>query len=196
MAQQRWNSEKRKAQLHSLIDMAFILLIFFLVTSMMAKMGGQEQKLSIPTPENQPGRAQIVIQIISADEYWFLDESARETAEDIFRRYPFLPMPQQIEMIMNGFASAKCDRITLFDKTARLKAVADKNDNSYFVLIRCPDELPYYHVMDIIQALSGSPNIKYGCVGGKLADITAAAKIKIVPEKTLSGERRNLVIEF
>lgn len=186
----------RRTQLHSLIDMAFILLLFFLVTSMLAKMGGSEQKLAIPTPKNEPGRAQIVIQIIDENRFWYLGESARQAALEILQN-TFLSDAAIKEEIIKSFRTLECDRSRLWSNIQALKAeAAQHSSNQYFVVIRCPDELPYGVVMDIIHALSGVDNIQFGCVGGVLSDITQAKRFRKTVELHGNTSQINVVIDF
>lgn len=186
----------RRTQLHSLIDMAFILLLFFLVTSMLAKMGGSEQKLAIPTPKNEPGRAQVVIQIIDENRFWYLGEAARQAALEILQN-TFLSDAAIKEEIIKSFRNLECDRSRLLSNIEALKAeAAQHSSNQYFVVIRCPDELPYGVVMDIIQALSGDANIRFGCVGGVLSDITQARRFSKAVESHGNMSQTNVIIDF
>jgi biopolymer transport protein ExbD len=197
MSFKRIDLGNRKTPLHSLIDMAFILLMFFLVTSMITKMTEQEQKLAIPTPINETGRAQILIQFINEDDFWYLDQSANAIAKPIIDR-KFQPLDDRIRDIMREFQTAnRCSRSGLYEKIDNLKNEASANASSeYFVLIRCPGTLPYYRVMEVIQAVSGLPNVRFGCVEGVLGDIIHARNVDVVDEKIKGGIRRNLVIEF
>lgn len=193
------DASKRKPQMHSLIDMSFILLLFFLVTSMIVQMKEKEQKLSIPTPKNEPGRAQILVQLIDQNQFLFLDENSSKIVEDVKMSFGWQPFEWQKQEIIRRFLSSySSSKTELLNKLTALKNVARENpEANYFVLIRCPDHLPYYHVVDIIQALSGISNIQYGCVGGSLADIQKAKKIDMVIETDQSGQRsENLVILF
>lgn len=199
MAFKRFNSNNRRTQLHSLIDMAFILLLFFLVTSMIAQLKKSEQKLSIPTPENEPGRAQILVQFIDATNFLFLDQTANTIVEEVNRTYGFRSEEFRRNMIVEILLERrKFDKPNTLDRLRRLKSRAQDNpQETYFVLIRCPDELPYFHVIDMIQAISGLPNVHYGCVGGSFQDIEDAERIYLQEETGPDGKRReNLVIEF
>ncbi|TDI85356.1 MAG: hypothetical protein E2O78_04695, partial [Caldithrix sp.] len=79
MAFRKLTQAHRKIQLVSLIDLIFILLIFFIISSVMIKLTRAEAKLYIPTPKNEPGEAQILIQIIDQDRYLWIDHSAIDT---------------------------------------------------------------------------------------------------------------------
>ena len=193
------NGTKKKPQLHSLIDMSFILLLFFLVTSMIVQMKEKEQKLAIPTPKNESGRAQKLVQFVNQDRYLYLDESASAIVEDVKGSYDWQPVSWQRGEIMRRFSVERTmDKQQVLSNLAALKDEAKENPQAtYFVLVRCPDAVPYYHVIDVIQAVSGVANIQYGCVGGSISDIQNARRIDLVIEPDERNLRReNLVIEF
>ena len=198
MANRKFQFERRKPQLHSLVDMSFILLLFFLITSMIAQLTRTEQKMSIPTPKNERGRAQILVQFISEDEVLYLDESASAVAKRIFTDYAYESLSTQINRVINEFMSTFTpDRAELFDRLDQLKAAAQKNPRAnYFVVIRCPDDLPYFHVIDVMQAISGLPNIQCGCVGGTINDIRNAQNIRVIEKTVDRGSQLNLIIDF
>jgi len=192
-------SSRKKPQLHSLIDMSFILLLFFLVTSMIVQMKEKEQKLSIPTPKNEPGRAQILVQFIDQDHFLYLDESAGKIVDDVKSSFGWQPLSWQKQEILRRFqAERSCTKQELLSKLAAQKERAIENpQETYFILIRCPDNLPYYHVIDVIQTVAGVSSIQYGCVGGSIADLQRAKRIDMVIEEDENGVRsENVVIEF
>jgi len=49
----------------------------------------------------------------------------------------------------------------------------------YFVLIRCPENLPYYYATRIIEKLVDNPYIDYGCVSGSIEDIRTSKNILV-----------------
>ena len=70
---------------------------------------------------------------------------------------------------------------------------------SYFVLIRCPNDLPYHRIIHIITKISDTTyrNVKYGCVGGTVEDIQNCKRIATVVERDAKGRRRkNIRIDF
>lgn len=199
MAFKPLRSGKQKPQLHSLVDLAFILLLFFLVTSMMVQLAEKEQKLSLPTPENKPGRAQILVQLVDANQFIFLDQSANSIVQQVNNNYGFRSEEwRRQEIIRMMMSKMLLTRTQVLEKLAALRdRAAAIPEEINFVLIRCPDELPYYHVIDIIQAVSGLPNIQYGCTGGSPDDIRNARRIYLREESEANGVRReNLVIDF
>ncbi|MBN1560488.1 biopolymer transporter ExbD [candidate division KSB1 bacterium] len=192
-------ADKRKPQLHSLIDMSFILLLFFLVTSMIVQMKEKELKLSIPTPKNEPGRAQIFVQLIDEHRFLYIDQSANSIVEQVNTNFGFQSQSWRNERIISRFIQERAsDKNGILTKLAALKDQALKNPEArFFILIRCPDEIPYYHIIDLVQAVAGASNIQYGCVGGSLADLQNATSIRIAIVTDRYGIRsENLVINF
>ncbi|MBN1481077.1 hypothetical protein EH223_01310 [candidate division KSB1 bacterium] len=199
MAFKNMDEKKRKPQLHSLIDMTFILLLFFLVTSMIAQLAETEQKLAIPTPENKPGRAQILLQFIDENQVLFLDESASSIVDYVENLYGFrseeFRKGQIIRMLFSDkrFMKSKAE---LLQHLTELKSTVRERGQSYFILIRCPDDLPYYHVIDVIQTISDESNLQYGCVGGSIDDIQGARRIYLRQQSENGVLKDNLYIDF
>ncbi|RPH90323.1 MAG: hypothetical protein EHM72_19265 [Calditrichaeota bacterium] len=198
MAFKKLRVEMHKPQMHSLIDLAFILLLFFLVTSMVAQLMEKEHKFSIPTPKNEPGRAQILIQFISENDLLYLDQNASPVVDDIIQSYSFRSADFQRNLIMQTLMEqGRCNRAQVAARLTELKESAqDHPERKYFILVRCPDELPYHFAIEMIENITGLPNIYYGCVGGSIRDIENARRIRIVEEERKGGIQKNLVIEF
>ena len=196
MAFKRLDTEKRKMQLISLMDMAFILLLFFLVTVFIAHPSQQEQKLYVPTPENVRGRAQIMIQLLPDNQFVWIDESSTAIVESIQRDFGYLaPSTLKAKIIDDLLRRNTLESRRLRNRLERLVKQADKDPNAeYFVLIRCPDEIAYFRVVDIIKRLSDCKyhNIKYGCVGGTIDQIRNCKQIRVIRKKG----RENLWIDF
>jgi len=209
MAFKSWNSNKRKMQLVSLIDMVFILLVFFLVTIFIVREPREEMRLAVPTPENKPGRAQILIQLLPSDEFFMIDESAMPVVESVFRdvenRFGYLSVQNLQQKKKEVVFRTLTERFTypaeqLSHKIQQLLNKANRSPNEkYFVLIRCPDEVPYARVIEVIEKLSQAQynNVIYGCVGGSLEEIRNCKQIRIVTEIDEKGIKRdNLWITF
>ena len=85
-------------------------------------------------------------------------------------------------------------------KLTELRLRANQNPNlEYFLLIRCPNEIPYYQVLDVITKISETSyrNISYGCVGGTFEEIRQSRRIYTVVEIDAEGNRRkNIRIDF
>ena len=176
MAFRKLTQNSRKIELVSLIDLIFILLIFFIITSIMIKLTKGESKLYIPTPVNEPGEAQILIQILDENNYMWMDY----TAIDTLLKYSFqLPDPNdnrlKVDLLVSKLTVA---RETLYEQIEKLKEDSNFIQNrEYFVLIRSPDYLPYHHATGIIERLSDNPNFEYGCVSGTIDEIRNSSNI-------------------
>lgn len=178
--------------------MAFLLLLFFLVINLVAQLSKKEETLSIPTPKNEPGRAQILIQVIDKSNYLYMDQTVAEIVKQVKKHYGFRPQNIQNQLIIKSLINNKMDQRQLLNRLSKLVAHARSHprENS-FILIRCPNNVYYFYIIKIIQEISGIPNLKYGCVGGSLSDIQKASKIDIRKEKDKHGKRReNLYISF
>lgn len=192
---------KDKIELVSLIDMIFILLVFFLVTSFVIKLNLQERSLYIPTPKNVLGRAQLLIQFIDENRIFWLDEEASTVVESNEKDYGYLSDANLRDRILSDLMSNNVISLDQMDsKINRLIDLANQDPfTNYFILIRCPNDLPYFYVVSVIERISSTQyrNIKYGCVGGTLDDIRFCKRIYNVVEKDTKGNRRkNLRIDF
>jgi biopolymer transport protein ExbD len=186
LAFKRQKARNRMAELISLIDVVFLLLIFFLVTSLFIPPSSIEYKLHVPTPDNRPGKeAQILIQLLGEGRYLWIDEHSVDV----------------IERAAGGGTSGikrgllRSGTINDSQLQSRLEALLRKAGRNaqanYFVVVRCPNEIPYFRVINIINTLlnSGRENIKCGCVGGSIEDIS---RINVAER----GTRRNIEISY
>lgn len=201
MAFRKLKRKEERIELVSLIDMIFILLVFFLVTSYVIKLPLQERSVYIPTPENVLGRAQIMIQIINDDRFFWLDETAANTVEKIESDYGYFSEKKLQGQVLSALMNKNVmNRSQMVEKIAQLKDRANTDPNvKYFVLIRCPNELPYSVILEVISELTDTHfrNIQYGCVAGSLGDIQNATQITTVYETDEQGGRRkNIRITF
>jgi biopolymer transport protein ExbD len=206
VAFKRLDTEKRKMQLVSLIDMAFILLLFFMVTIFVAQLLKQEQKIFVPTPKNEPGRAQIFIQLLEDNNFVWIDKNATNVVERAWNRienadwyWPLSPKQKEkrkTEIALKALLR-KNSGAQLESKLKALVTEARETGAKYFAIIRCPNDVPYSRVVDIIKILSLAETIEYGCIGGTLDQISNCRSVQIVREKTKQGEERdNLWIDF
>jgi biopolymer transport protein ExbD len=192
---------KERIELVSLIDMVFILLVFFLVTSFAIRLPLQERSLSIPTPENSLGRAQTVIQFIDDDRVFWLDEDATSMVEEIEDSLGYLSRDRLRNRIVTELIRRNTISLARLDEELeRLRMRAEQDTFArYFVLVRCPDEVPYFRVLDVMTKVSNTrySNIKYGLVGGTLDEIRECQRIHTVLEVDARGRRRkNIRIDF
>ena len=201
MAFKRKFKQKESVELVSMIDMIFILLVFFLVTSFVIRTPFQERGMYVPTPENSLGRAQIVIQFIDADRFFWLDESASAIVTDIENNFGYLsPSRLRDKMISELLNQNIFSFNQLEEKLTQLRRQADQNPfTKFFVLIRCPNEIPYFYIIQVMARLSDTSyrNIKYGCVGGTLHQIRQCRRIYTAYDTDAQGNRRrNIRIDF
>ena len=190
-----------RVELVSLIDMIFILLVFFLVTSFVIRMPFQERSLNIPTPENVLGRAQIMVQFVDENRVFWIDQSVSNLVGDIEDNFGYLRSENLRDKIISELIEQ--NMITheeLDQKLTNLQEIADRDPFSrFFILIRCPNEIPYYRIVNVIAKISDTKyrNIKYGCVGGTLDQIRQCQRIYTVLERDERGRRRkNIRIDF
>ncbi|MCD6117322.1 biopolymer transporter ExbD [bacterium] len=200
MAFKAIQNKKEKIELISLIDVLFILLVFFLVTSFVIRLPLQERNISIPTPEQKSGRAQIVIQLTDGNSVFWLDENASFVVKDIENRMGYMSRDKLNKYIVNKLIKDFTMPWPEFEK--KLNGLIQRADRSpgheYFVMIRCPDYLPYIDVVNIIARLKTQySNINYGCVSGTIDDIKSCRSIRTVTEIDKRGRRRkNIQIDF
>lgn len=178
MAFRKLTLTDRRPPLVSLIDLIFILLIFFIITSIMIRLTRGESKLYIPTPKNEPGEAQILIQIIDEKKYLWLDHTAIDT---LYRYSYLLKQPTnpraKVELLAGKMT---LDEEALFARLQQLKeSLSSRLKKEYFVLIRCPEYLPYFHATRIIEKLVDNPYIEFGCVSGTLEEIRSSKNLFI-----------------
>lgn len=198
--------DKRKLNLISLMDVVFILLIFFLVSVFFASLPNEERKLFIPTPKNEAGSAQVLIQLIDDESYFYIDPLMTESlvndiaAIDRGGLSTSAKLAAKKNLLMRRCKFKMDDpQNNLFDKLAKLVDHANTHpEEEYFVIIRCPGNLPYSKVIDVIQVLANSTyqNIQYGCVGGTIDDIRNSSRIEMFTVREEGQLRKNVVIDL
>jgi len=181
--------------------MIFILLVFFLVTNFVIKMPMQERSLYIPTPKSELGRAQIVIQFIDSKRVFWIDDTVSGLVSEIEENYGYLSPERLRTRIVSELIRRNTITAAVLDtKLDALRQRADQDPYaSYFVLIRCPNDLPFARMIDVIAKISDTSyrNIKYGCVGGEMEDIRQCRRITTVSEQDDKGfQRQNIRIDF
>lgn len=178
MALRKLNHNNRKIQIVSLIDLVFILLIFFLITSVLIELTKGASKLYLPTPKNESGEAEILIQILDEDKYLWIDH----TAIDTLNLYSYqLSDPTDPRAKVDLLLSKMTLNFNELDKRIeKLKKPSTARSNKeYFVLIRCPNDKPFYYATNIIEKLVDNPNFEYGCVSGTIEDIRTSRNLLI-----------------
>ncbi len=199
----------RKMQLISLMDVVFILLIFFLVSIFFASLPNEERKLFIPTPKNEPGYAQVLIQLIDENSFLYIDPSVTEqlvneitqidNRSNLSRQQR---LQQKKELIIGRNTFPIISNGIVNNLEAKLGALVNHADShpeeKYFAIIRCPDDLTYSSVIEVVQILTRTKykNVQYGCIGGTIQDIWNSTSIEKVLSKEEGSTRRNVVIQF
>ncbi len=178
MAFRKLTQEDRRIQLVSLIDLIFILLIFFIITSILIKLTRGEAQLYIPTPKNEPGEAQVLVQILDDENYLWVDHTAIDTLNQYtYRRKAPITTKAKVDVLLSKMT---LDSTGLQRRIDHLVAESkDRPDKDYFVLIRCPDYLPYHYATSVVEKLVDAPNFEYGCVAGTIDDIKNSKKISV-----------------
>lgn len=170
MAFKKNHETRRKLKLIALIDLVFILLIFFIVTSLIVKLAEGESKLAVPTPKNEEGVAQVLIQI-TEDGYVWIDDTARNIMAQDYLDSPGSVRNRIARIIADGTVSS----IEVMDRLTSLYQRADRNRAKIFnVIVRCPDDAPYWRVINLLERLQGGrklENLNYGLLGGTIEDI-------------------------
>lgn len=178
MAFRKLSPANRKIQLVSLIDLIFILLIFFIITSVLIKLVRGESQLYIPTPKNEPGEAQILIQILDEDRYLWIDHTAIDTLNS--HTYKLLGKVSHAQKASILLEKMSFDSTGFFERIESLKKESSLQPHkAFFVLIRCPEDKPYYYATNIIEHFLGLPNLEYGCLEGSIDDVLAKGKINV-----------------
>lgn len=161
----------------------------------------QERKLYLPTPQNKLGRTQILIQFIDDQRVFWLDETVTDVITEIEEDFGYLSNKRLRDKILDQL---KSQQIISFDdlmiKLDQLKGKIDNNPSQkYFILIRCPYEMEFFQVIQVVETLSETQygNIHYGCVGGSYDDIAQCQRITNVVEVDKNGHRtKNILIDF
>lgn len=210
MAFNKESGANKKMQLISLMDVVFILLIFFLVSIFFASLPNEERRLFIPTPQNKPGYAQVLIQLIDENSFLYIDPFVTEKlVKEITQidKKTYMSFAQRLqqkkELIIkkNTFPIIAKSGGGNFLKTKLMALVSQADahpEEKYFAMIRCPDELPYAAVIDVVEILSKAKykNIQYGCVGGTVEDIRNSKSIEKKMVREGGVLRKNVVIQF
>jgi biopolymer transport protein ExbD len=201
VAFKKFKHPKNQIELVSFIDMIFILLVFFLLTNFVVNTSFEEKRMFIPTPKNELGRSQIVLQMMDQGRFLWLDETASAAVSDLENQYSYLPSEQLTKIVINALVERNVFSADELDgKIGRIVELANRNPQAaYFVLIRVPGGLPYFNVVDVISALGNTQyqNIRYGCISGTIEQLEKSRDIRTVLVEDKQGNRKkNLRIEF
>ena len=99
--------------------------------------------------------------------------SANRDVETWDKELFFLLADQKNKEILRRLVHKNSLEMTDFnDKLGSFVRTAKENRNrTYFIVIRCPDRVPYTLVMQILSTLSQADNVEYGCLGGDLQEL-------------------------
>jgi biopolymer transport protein ExbD len=179
------------------MDMIFNLLLFYLVTSYMATNAKVEKRFIFPTPKTDLGTAEIFIQWIDDHTVFWIDQGASGDIQRILDQNSYLA-PQDQSRAAIGLLKERnlLDLDRLRKNLHALVQTADSNPGKkYFVLLRCPNEIPFFEVMDVVAELSDAKfgNIEYGTVGGTIGDM----QFGVIENTDANGNLRKLIrIDF
>ena len=139
MAFKRSHYQKRRSMLFPLMDMFFILLLFFLVNIGTKEKGGDKAYQSA-VPIQTMGEAQILLHMINADSVLWLDNTTfHQDWRQGFPQSHIIPISQPV-------FQAKLGRF--YDTYGRCLR------KDVLTVIRCPDSLNYGYVVDLQDSLS------------------------------------------
>ncbi len=165
-------SASKEVQLVSFMDMIFNLLLFFLVASYIATNTRVEKRFVFPTPKNELGTAEVFIQWIDEGTVFWIDQEASVDVQRILNEYSYLAPGEQSRTVIGVLQErSRLDTGRLLQRLQLLVRTADSNPGKkYFVLLRCPNQIPYSVVLDVVARLAEARynNVEYGTVGGTL----------------------------
>ena len=165
-------SASKEVQLVSFMDMIFNLLLFFLVASYIATNTRVEKRFVFPTPKNELGTAEVFIQWIDEGTVFWIDQEASVDVQRILNEYSYLAPGEQSRTVIGVLQDrSRLDSGRLLQRLQLLVRTADSNPGKkYFVLLRCPNQIPYSVVLDVVARLAEARynNVEYGTVGGTL----------------------------
>lgn len=139
MAFKRFQYHKRRLMLFPLMDMFFILLLFFLVNIGTKEKGGDKAYKSA-VPIQTMGEAQILLHMVNAYSVLWLDNTTfHQEWQQGFPQSHIIPISQPV-------FQAKLGRFyRTYGKCLR---------KDILTVIRCPDSLNYGYVVDLQDSLS------------------------------------------
>lgn len=190
MAFNRVDETQKKPGLIPLVDVIFLLLIFFLVASFVRTGARKEQKLTIPTPVQKEGAMDILVQLFKTQHgelrAYFISSEINEVYRRIYQgldeRFPTIT-DDQIELTKNVFEVVRSDYNL---STSRLKERLAKLKSSktpVFIGIRCPYDVPYFKVIELKSTIPLVSQykwpIRYGFIEGDEASLFNA---RIIPD--------------
>ncbi len=139
MAFKRFRYEKRKLMLFPMMDMFFILLLFFLVNIGIKDKGG-EKAYYATVPTESMGEAQVLLQMVGVDSVLWLDNTTfHQDWQQGFPRSHIVPVSQPV------FREKLSRFYDTYGKCLR---------KDVLTVIRCPGDLNYGDVEALQDSLS------------------------------------------
>ena len=179
------------------MDMIFNLLLFFLVASYIATNTKTEKRFVFPTPKNELGSAEVFIQWIDEGTVFWIDQSSSVEVQRILNQYSYLTPEEQSRTAVGILHDGnRLDSGALLQRLQSLVRTADSNPGKkYFVLLRCPNQIPYTVILDVVAKLTEARfnNVEYGTVGGTLEQL----KLNVLENTDGEGNLRKIIrIDF
>jgi hypothetical protein len=142
-----------------------------------------EKRLALPTPQYQVGTAEYFIQWIDANTVLWIDHGSAEPMKRMLDDNSYLlPDREALQRVVreglrqqNAWSAARLEG----QIDALVRESNARPDRRTFVLLRCPNEIPYRTVMESLARLSEGRFVEYGCIGGSFDQLRFD-----VPERT------------
>ena len=187
----------KEVQLVSFMDMIFNLLLFFLVASYIAANSKVEKRFVFPTPKNELGTAEVFIQWIDERTVFWIDQDASVEVQRVLNEYSYLAPGEQSRTVVGIFQErSRLDAVGLIKRLQSFVQTADSNPGKkYFVLLRCPNQIPYSVVLDAVARLAEArySNVEYGTAGGTLDQL----QLNVLESTDAEGNLRKIIrIDF
>jgi biopolymer transport protein ExbD len=187
----------KDAQFVSFMDMIFNLLLFFLVASYITTNSRVEKRFVFPTPKYELGSAEVFIQWIDESTVFWIDQEASVEVQRTLSEYSYLTPGEQSRTVIGVLQDrSRLDAGRLLQRLQSLVQTADSNPGKkYFVLLRCPNQIPYSVVLDVVARLADARynNVEYGTVGGTLDQL----QLSVLENTDIQGNLRKIIrIDF
>jgi len=197
LAFKRKTHGSKDIQLVSFMDMIFNLLLFFLVASYIATSAKEEKRFVFPTPKNELGSAEVFIQWIDEQTVFWIDQTSSAEVQRVLNQYSYLAPDEQSRTVIGVLQDRnRLDSGGLAGRLEALVRTADSNPGrKYFVVLRCPNQIPYSKVLDVVARLIEARynNVEYGTVGGTLEQM----RLNVLENTDTEGNIRKIIrIDF
>lgn len=183
---------RRKIEIVSLIDMIFILLIFFIALSSLIEPNPSKflRSFNIPAPKDELGSpTQLMIQVLDNGQYFILNESAFRRIRSLLGRPPESIMRRLIQEFT-------VDRDGLDLRLESIFNRARMDNRKYFITIRIPDEAIYGNVVALVNHIAGHINVSYCIVGGSIDQLESGIRISRPRQITLADGSTQTVCQI